>query len=64
MPPDIGRILLLNYAIAFFIASLLCVLAPCTTTGWLVMLGIFPIASTVLVTGLRLLVTGFWRSRA
>lgn len=57
MSPELRTILLINYGVGFVMGALICFLVICTPFGWLMMLGVFPIVSSAVI-------SWFMRARA
>ena len=49
LSPELRTTLLINYAVGFAMGALICFLVICTPFGWLMMLGVFPVVSTALI---------------
>ncbi|MEX2236589.1 MAG: hypothetical protein WEB00_03520 [Dehalococcoidia bacterium] len=59
MPADLPQILAVNWAIGLVMGLLICFLVECTTFGWLMMLLVFPLGASAVMTGFQA-----WRRRA
>jgi hypothetical protein len=46
---ELRTIVLVNYCVGFAVGALICFLIVCTAFGWLMMLGVFPIVSSAVM---------------
>jgi hypothetical protein len=49
LSPQLRQIVLINYGVGLAVGALICFLVICTAFGWLMMLGVFPIVSSALM---------------